>query len=137
MPRTTTHGTRIDSRRAATVGLASFATLALVPLLAHAKPGERALLLLAAVPTAALFGYLAGYAAGSGSPRHAALPDASPSTASPSAPDRHRLSLVPPPPTRASTTARAVGDAAATGGGPGGGPHLTLVAAHRTQHPVG
>ena len=67
MPRTTTRGDRtatgIDTRRAATVGLTSFATLTLIPLLAHAKPGERVLLLLAAVPTAALLGCLAGYAA--------------------------------------------------------------------------
>ncbi|WP_432563750.1 hypothetical protein [Kineococcus sp. SYSU DK003] len=34
-----------------------------MPLLAPAKTSERALLLLAAVPAAALFGYLAGYAA--------------------------------------------------------------------------
>ena len=65
MPRIITRGSRIDARRATTVGLASFATLTLVPLLAHAKPSERAFLLLAAVPAAALFGYLAGYAAGS------------------------------------------------------------------------
>ncbi|MFD0481403.1 hypothetical protein ACFQ46_02255 [Kineococcus sp. GCM10028916] len=65
MPRITIRGSRIDARRATTVGLASFATLTLVPLLAHAKPSERAVLLLAAVPAAALFGYLAGYAAGS------------------------------------------------------------------------
>ena len=65
MPRITTRGSRIDARRATTVGLTSLATLTLVPLLAHAKPSERALLLLAAVPAAALFGYLAGYAAGS------------------------------------------------------------------------
>ena len=65
MPRITTRGSRIAARRATTVGLASFATLTLVPLLAHAKPSERAVLLLAAVPAAALFGYLAGYAAGS------------------------------------------------------------------------
>ena len=63
MPRITTRGSRIDARRATTVGLASFATLTLMPLLAHAKPSERAVLLLAAVPAAALFGYLAGYAA--------------------------------------------------------------------------
>lgn len=67
MPHTTTRGThtaaRIDARRATVVGLASFTTLTLVPLLTHAKPSERALLLLAAIPTAALFGYLAGYAA--------------------------------------------------------------------------
>lgn len=65
MPRITTRGSRIDARRATTVGLASFATLTLVPLLAHAKPSERAVLLLAALPAAALFGYLAGYVAGS------------------------------------------------------------------------
>jgi hypothetical protein len=65
VPRITIRGSRIDARRATTVGLASFATLTLVPLLAHAKPSERALLLLAAVPAAAFFGYLAGYAAGS------------------------------------------------------------------------
>ncbi|MBB2903583.1 hypothetical protein FHR75_004426 [Kineococcus radiotolerans] len=56
---------RINMRRATTVGLTSFATLTLVPLLAQAKPSERALLLLAAVPAAVFFGYLAGYAAGS------------------------------------------------------------------------
>ncbi|ABS05974.1 hypothetical protein [Kineococcus radiotolerans] len=71
MPRTTRATTaarinlRINARRATTDGLTSFATLALLPLLAPAKPGERALLLLAAVPAAAIFGYLAGYAAGS------------------------------------------------------------------------
>ena len=65
MPRITTRGSRIDARRATTVGLASFATLTLVPLLVHAKPSERVALLLAAVPAATLFGYLAGYAAGS------------------------------------------------------------------------
>ncbi|WP_380156198.1 hypothetical protein [Kineococcus sp. R86509] len=72
MPRITIRGSRIDARRATTVGLASFATLTLVPLLAHAKPSERAVLLLAAVPAAALFGYLAGYAAGSITPFEAA-----------------------------------------------------------------
>jgi hypothetical protein len=65
VPRITTRGSHIDTRRAATVGLTSFATLILVPLLGHAKPSERALLLAAAIPAAALFGYLAGYAAGS------------------------------------------------------------------------
>ncbi|WP_380161945.1 hypothetical protein [Kineococcus sp. R86509] len=65
MPRIIIRGSRIDARRATTVGLASFATLSLVPLLAHAKPSERVVLLLAAVPAAAFFGYLAGYAAGS------------------------------------------------------------------------
>jgi hypothetical protein len=74
--RITTRGSRIDARRAATVGLASFATLTLMPLLAHAKPSERALLLLAAVPAAALFGYLAGYAAGSAAHLEAAAPQA-------------------------------------------------------------
>ena len=71
MPRTTTRGNRtatgIDTRRAATVGLTSFATLTLIPLLTHAKPSERALLLLAAVPAAALLGCLAGYAAATAS----------------------------------------------------------------------
>jgi hypothetical protein len=65
VPRITSRGSRVDARRATTVGLASFATLTLVPLLAHAKPSERAVLLAAAIPAAALFGYLAGYAAGS------------------------------------------------------------------------
>ena len=65
MRRTTRINMRINARRATTVGLTSFATLTLVPLLAPAKASERALLLLAAVPAAALFGYLAGYAAGS------------------------------------------------------------------------
>ena len=63
MSRTTTRGSRINARRATTVGLASLATLTLAPLLVHTKPSERALLLLAALPAAALFGYLAGYAA--------------------------------------------------------------------------
>ncbi|ABS03719.1 hypothetical protein [Kineococcus radiotolerans] len=62
MPRITMH---INTRRATTVGLTSFATLTLIPLLAPAKASERALLLLAAVPAAALFGYLAGYATSS------------------------------------------------------------------------
>jgi hypothetical protein len=65
VPRITTRGSHIDTRRATTGGLASLAPLTLVPLLAHAKPSERAVLLLAALPAAALFGYLAGYAAGS------------------------------------------------------------------------
>jgi hypothetical protein len=65
VPRITTRGSHIDARRATTIGLASLATLTLVPLLAHAKPSERALLLMAAFPAAALFGYLAGYTAGS------------------------------------------------------------------------
>lgn len=55
--------TRIDTRRAVTVGLGSLAALTLLPLLADARPGERAVLLIAAVPAAALLGYLAGYAA--------------------------------------------------------------------------
>jgi hypothetical protein len=71
VPRTT----RLNARRATVVGLTSFATLALVPLLAPAKPSERALLLLAAVPAAALFGYLAGYAAGSATHLDAAQQD--------------------------------------------------------------
>jgi hypothetical protein len=72
--RTTTCGSRIDARRATTVGLTSFATLTLVPLLFHTKPSERALLLMAALPAAALFGYLAGYAAGSAAHLEAAAP---------------------------------------------------------------
>ncbi|MBB2903092.1 hypothetical protein FHR75_003934 [Kineococcus radiotolerans] len=75
MPRTTNRGSRINARRATTVGLTSFATLTLIPLLAPAKPTERALLLLAAVPAAALFGYLAGYAAGSATHLDAAQQD--------------------------------------------------------------
>jgi hypothetical protein len=82
VPRITTRGSRIDARRATTVGLTSFATLTLVPLLAHAKPSERAVLLLAALPAAAFFGYLAGYAAGSATHLEAAALQA----AQPSAP---------------------------------------------------
>ena len=63
MPRITASGSRIDARRATTVGLTSLATLG--PLLVRAKPSERTVLLLAALPAAVLFGYLAGYAAGS------------------------------------------------------------------------
>ena len=75
MPRTIDRGSRVNARRAITVGLTSFATLTLLPLLAPAKPTERALLLLAAVPAAAIFGYLAGYAAGSATDLDAAQQD--------------------------------------------------------------
>ena len=75
MPRTTDRGSRVNTRRATTVALTSFATLTLIPLLAPAKPSERALLLLAAVPAAALFGYLAGYAAASATDLDAAHQD--------------------------------------------------------------
>lgn len=63
MPRTT-------MRRAGTVALTSFATLTLLPLLAPAKPSERVLLLLAAVPAAVLLGYLAGHTAATGPHSH-------------------------------------------------------------------
>lgn len=63
MPRTT-------MRRAGTVALTSFATLTLLPLLAPARPSERALLLLAAVPAAVLLGYLAGCTAQTGPHSH-------------------------------------------------------------------
>ncbi|WP_432565160.1 hypothetical protein [Kineococcus sp. SYSU DK003] len=61
---------RINADRAGTLTLTSFATLTLLPLLAllplraPAMPGERVLLLLAAVPAAALFNYLAGHLTG-------------------------------------------------------------------------
>ena len=61
---------RTDMRRAGTVTLTSFATLTLLPLLAPARPGERALLLLAAVPAAVLLGYLAGCTARTGPHSH-------------------------------------------------------------------
>ncbi|WP_432563012.1 hypothetical protein [Kineococcus sp. SYSU DK003] len=54
---------RINTRRALTVGLTSLASLTLLPLLAEARPTERTILLIAAIPAATLFGYLAGYAA--------------------------------------------------------------------------
>ena len=54
---------RIDTRRALTVGATSLAALTLLPLLADARPTERTILLVAALPAAAVFGYLAGYIA--------------------------------------------------------------------------
>ncbi len=54
---------RINTRRALTVGLTSLASLTLLPLLAEARPAERTILLIAAIPAATMFGYLAGYAA--------------------------------------------------------------------------
>ncbi|WP_432563694.1 hypothetical protein [Kineococcus sp. SYSU DK003] len=80
---------RIDRRRALVVGVASLASLTLLPLLAEARPTERTILLLAAVPVAAAFGYLAGYAA-------APIEDFS-GTPTPTAAPRPRYS--PPPPT--------------------------------------
>ncbi|MBB2903274.1 hypothetical protein FHR75_004116 [Kineococcus radiotolerans] len=96
MPRTTNRGSRVNMRRATTVGLTSFATLTLIPLLTPAKPGERALLLFAAVPAAALFGYLAGYAAGSATDLNAAQQDLQLQAAQLQAAQRNTSTTAPP-----------------------------------------
>ena len=96
MPRTTNRGSRVNMRRATTVGLTALATLTLIPLLTPAKPTERALLLLAAVPAAVLFGYLAGYAAGSATDLNAAQQDLQLQAAQLQAAQRNTSTTAPP-----------------------------------------
>ncbi|WP_432564217.1 hypothetical protein [Kineococcus sp. SYSU DK003] len=80
---------RINTRRALAVGATSLAALTLLPLLADARPTERTILLVAALPAAAVFGYLAGYIA-------APVEDPGPGPASTPAPGR---TPSPPAPT--------------------------------------